>query len=56
MPRWLSWGGPAESAESKAEALKKVRQRTDQKIKQQAALKEQEDEKEPGNEKKTKAS
>ena len=46
-PNWLPWSRK-EPADSKAETLKKVRRRTDQKIRQQDAQKEQRDVKPKG--------
>ena len=44
-PRWLRWSRREEHADSKAENLKEVRRRTDQKIKQQDAQQKRQDEK-----------
>jgi hypothetical protein len=37
---WLRWSTAEKSSETKLDALKKVRRRTDQKLKQQAAQKD----------------
>ena len=43
-PKWLDWQSSKTSRVSKAESLRKVRQMTDQKIKQQEVQKELQDE------------
>jgi hypothetical protein len=44
MPKWLRWRDTEKSSETKAENLKKVRQQTDQMMKQQNVQKERSDE------------
>jgi hypothetical protein len=48
MPKWLRWGDAEKSSETKAENLKKVRQQTDQMMKQQNVQKERRDDAEQG--------
>ena len=44
MPKWLRWRDAEKSSETKAENLKKVRQHTDQMLKQQTVQKERNEE------------
>jgi hypothetical protein len=41
IPRWLRWRSGEKTSVTKSDNLKKMRQQTDQRLKQQAAQKEQ---------------
>jgi hypothetical protein len=50
IPRWLRWRSGEKTNVTKSDNLKKMRQQTDQRLKQQAAQKEQRQETEKKNE------
>jgi hypothetical protein len=50
IPRWLRWRSGEKTGVTKSDNLKKMRQQTDQRLKQQAAQKEQRQETEKKNE------
>jgi hypothetical protein len=50
IPRWLRWRSREKASVTKSDNLKKMRQQTDQRLKQQVAQKEQRQEIEKRNE------
>jgi len=50
IPRWLCWRSGEKTSVTKSDNLKKMRQQTDQRLKQRAAQKEQRQETEKKNE------